>query len=46
MQANAAAVVQRQEFAGLAPEALVKYNMFCAGIEPAEAAGRKRKRGD
>ena len=46
MQANAAAVVQHQEFAGLAPEALVKYNMFCAGIEPAEAAGRKRKRGD
>ena len=46
MQANAAAVVQRQEFADLAPEALVKYNMFCAGIEPAEAAGRKRKRGD
>ena len=46
MQANAPAVVQRQEFAGLAPEALVKYNMFCAGIEPAEAAGRKRKRGD
>ena len=39
-----AAVVQRPEFAGLAPDALVKYNMFCAGVEPADAHGRKRKR--
>ena len=39
------AVVKRADFAALAPEALVKFNMHCAGVDPAEEEpGRKRKR--
>ena len=34
------AVVKRADFAALAPEALVKFHVHCAGVEP----GRKRKR--
>lgn len=47
MKANMANVVKRAEFAALPPEALVKFNMHCAGIEPSEEEpGRKRKRDD
>ena len=39
------AVVKRADFAALAPEAFVKFNMHCAGVDPAEEEpGRKRKR--
>ena len=44
MQTNANAVVQRPEFATLANAALVKFHMFCAGVEGADEAGKKRKR--
>ena len=41
------AVVKRADFAALAPEALVKFHMHCAGVDPAEEEpGRKRKRDD
>jgi len=47
MKANMANVVKRADFAALPPEALVKFNMHCAGIEPSEEEpGRKRKRDD
>uniref|UniRef100_A0A7S3TMI3 BACK domain-containing protein n=2 Tax=Emiliania huxleyi TaxID=2903 RepID=A0A7S3TMI3_EMIHU len=47
MKANMANVVKRADFAALAPEALVKFNMHCAGVDPAEEEpGRKRKRDD
>mmetsp|Transcript_25602 Transcript_25602/g.83936 ORF Transcript_25602/g.83936 Transcript_25602/m.83936 type:complete len:307 (-) Transcript_25602:264-1184(-) len=45
MKANMAQVVKRADFAALAPEALVKFHMHCAGVDPAEEEpGRKRKR--
>ena len=44
MKTNANAVVQRPEFATLANAALVKFHMFCAGVEGADEAGKKRKR--
>ena len=38
-------MVKRADFAALAPESLVKFNMHCAGVDPAEEEpGRKRKR--
>ena len=43
VKANMAAVVQRPDFASLAPALLVKSSMFCAGV--GAAAGGKRKRG-
>lgn len=50
MQAHQAEVVSRPEFAALSSEALVRFNMHCAGVEPADKEGlssrRKRKRGD
>ena len=42
VKANMAAVVQRPDFASLAPAVLVKSSMFCAGV--GAAAGGKRKR--
>ncbi|EOD16296.1 hypothetical protein EMIHUDRAFT_310907 [Emiliania huxleyi CCMP1516] len=47
MKANMAQVVKRADFAALAPEAFVKFNMHCAGVDPAEEEpGRKRKRAE
>ena len=43
VKANMAAVVQRPDFASLAPALLVKSSMFCAGV--GAAPGGKRKRG-
>ena len=43
VKANMAAVVQRPDFASLAPALLVKSSMFCAGV--GAAASGKRKRG-
>ena len=40
-------MVKRADFAALASEALVKFNLHCAGVDPAEEEpGRKRKRED
>ena len=42
VKANMAAVVQRPDFASLAPAVLVKSSMFCAGVGAATAGKRKR----
>ena len=42
VKANMAAVVQRPDFASLAPALLVKYSMFCAGVGAAASGKRKR----
>ena len=43
LKANTAAVVERPEFATLPPRSLVKWNMWAAGVDPADS--RKRPRG-
>ena len=45
VKANMAAVLQRPEFACLAPALLVKSSMFCAGVEAGDEPRRKRKIG-
>ena len=45
MKAHQADIVQLRAFAALPSESLVRFSLFCAGVEPeTEAASRKRKR--
>ena len=44
MKAHQAQVVARADFAALTPQSLVRFNMFCAGVEPPSDDSRKRKR--
>jgi len=47
MAANMANVVARPDFTSLSADCLVKFNMHCAGVEPAgPSGGVKRKRGE
>ena len=47
MKARQAEIVQLREFAALPSESMLRFSLFCAGVEPeTEAASRKRKRAD
>ena len=46
MKAHMGEVVTRPEFAALSQEALVLFHRHCAGVDPEEADGHKRKRDD
>ena len=46
MKAHLAEVVKQPEYAALSSDVLVRFHMYCAGVEPADAAkDHKRKRG-
>ena len=44
LRARMSEVVQQPAFRALSREALVRVHMHCAGVNPAELSGRKRKR--